>query len=97
MVYNARIKLYDGVPTQEIDEALIKSARGLIEQEPTYRFVAAGLLRGTIYKDIPKYPYDLVFVDGPNQGNNKTGRMCNMDFKDILRILSLSIFICMYN
>tara|TARA_B100001123_G_scaffold448231_1_gene608396 strand:- start:3393 stop:5822 length:2430 start_codon:yes stop_codon:yes gene_type:complete len=52
VVYNARIKLYDGVPTQEIDQALIKSARGLIEQEPAYRFVAAGLLRGTIYKEV---------------------------------------------
>jgi len=41
-------------------------------------------IRGTIYKDIPKYPYDLVFVDGPNQGNNKTGRMCNMDFIKII-------------
>ena len=52
VVYNARIKLYDGVKTQEIDEALIKSARGLIEQEPAYRFVAAGLLRGTLYKEV---------------------------------------------
>ena len=38
VVYNARIKLYDGVPTQEIDQALIRSARSLIEQEPEYRF-----------------------------------------------------------
>ena len=52
VVYNARIKLYDGVPTQEIDQALIRSARSLIEQEPSYRFVAAGLLRATIYKEV---------------------------------------------
>jgi len=52
VVYNARIKLYDGVPTSEIDQALIRSARSLIEQEPEYRFVAAGLLRGTIYKEV---------------------------------------------
>jgi len=52
VVYNARIKLYDGVPTAEIDQALIKSARALIEQEPSYRFVAAGLLRATIYKEV---------------------------------------------
>lgn len=52
VVYNARIKLYDGVPTSEIDQALIRSARSLIEQEPLYRFVAAGLLRATIYKEV---------------------------------------------
>ena len=52
VVYNARIKLYDGVPTSEIDQALIRSARSLIEQEPAYRFVAAGLLRATIYKEV---------------------------------------------
>lgn len=52
VVYNARIKLYDGVPTSEIDQALIRSARSLIEQEPMYRFVAAGLLRATIYKEV---------------------------------------------
>lgn len=52
VVFNARIKLYDGVPTQEIDQALIRSARSLIEQEPEYRFVAAGLLRGTLYKEV---------------------------------------------
>lgn len=52
VVYNARIKLYDGVPTSEIDQALIRSARSLIEQEPEYRFVASGLLRGTIYKEV---------------------------------------------
>jgi ribonucleoside-diphosphate reductase alpha chain len=52
VVFNARIKLYDGVPTSEIDQALIRSARSLIEQEPMYRFVAAGLLRATIYKEV---------------------------------------------
>lgn len=52
VVYNARIKLYDGVPTSEIDQALIRSARALIEQEPMYRFVASGLLLATIYKEV---------------------------------------------
>lgn len=36
-------------------------------------------LRGTIYKDVPMLPYDVVFVDGPyHQG------MCNMDFIRLL-------------
>lgn len=52
VVYNARINLYDGVKTSEIDTALIKSARFLIEREPDYRFVAARLLLATIYKEV---------------------------------------------
>lgn len=52
IVYNARINLYDGVKTSEIDTALIKSARFLIEREPDYRFVAARLLLATIYKEV---------------------------------------------
>ena len=52
LVYNSKIKLYDGVKTTEIDEALIKSARTMIEQEPNYRFVAARLLLSTIYKEV---------------------------------------------
>jgi len=52
VVFNARINLYDGVKTSEIDTALIKSARFLIEREPDYRFVAARLLLATIYKEV---------------------------------------------
>ena len=52
VVMNAQLKLYEGVTTNEIDESLIKSACGLIEQEPNYRFVAARLLLGTIYKEV---------------------------------------------
>lgn len=52
VVMNAQLKLYEGVTTTEIDEGLIKSACGLIEQEPNYRFVAARLLLGTIYKEV---------------------------------------------
>jgi len=52
VVYNARINLYDGVKTSEIDTSLIKSARFLIEREPEYRFVAARLLLATVYKEV---------------------------------------------
>lgn len=52
VVYNARINLYEGVKTSEIDTALIKSARFLIEREPEYRFVAARLLLATVYKEV---------------------------------------------
>lgn len=52
VVYNATLKLYDGIKTQEIDAALIKSARALIEQEPQYNYVAARLLLGNVYKEV---------------------------------------------
>lgn len=52
VVYNARINLYDGVKTSEIDTALIKSARFLIEREPEYRYVAARLLLATVHKEV---------------------------------------------
>jgi len=52
VVYNATLKLYDGIPTDAIDESLIKSARALIEQEPQYRFVAARLLLQALYKQV---------------------------------------------
>lgn len=52
VVMNAEVKLYDGVTTAEIDLALIRSARALIEQEPEYKYVASRLLLGTIYKDV---------------------------------------------
>jgi len=50
VIYNAEVKLYDGVTTQEIDESLIKSARALVEEDPQYKYVAARLLLFTIYK-----------------------------------------------
>lgn len=52
ILYNARIKLFDGVKTQDIDKSLIKSARALIEQEPAYKKVAARLLHKTIMKEV---------------------------------------------
>jgi ribonucleoside-diphosphate reductase alpha chain len=52
VVYNATLKLYDGIKSKEIDEALIKSARALIEQEPQYNYVAARLLLGNVYKEV---------------------------------------------
>lgn len=50
VIYNAEVKLYDGVTTKEIDESLIKSARALVEEDPEYKYVAARLLLFTIYK-----------------------------------------------
>lgn len=52
VVMNATLKLYDGVTTKEIDQALIKSASSLIEEEPNYSNVAARILLNTIYKEV---------------------------------------------
>ena len=49
---NAKINLYDGVKTQEIDLAVVKSARALIEKDPEFRFIASRLLIGTLYKEV---------------------------------------------
>ena len=49
---NAKINLYDGVKTEEIDSAVIKSARALIEKDPEYKYIAAKLLLGTLYKEV---------------------------------------------
>ena len=52
VLLNARIKLFDGIKTSDIDEGLIKSARSMIEQEPNYKYVASGILVNTIYKEV---------------------------------------------
>jgi ribonucleoside-diphosphate reductase alpha chain len=49
---NAKINLYDGVRTSEIDLALIKSSRALIEKDPSYKFVASRLLLNSLYKEV---------------------------------------------
>lgn len=52
VVYNATLKLHDGIKTSDIDDALILSARALIEQEPQYKYVAARLLLQNVYKEV---------------------------------------------
>ncbi len=49
---NAKLNLYDGVRTVEIDQSLTKSARGLIEQEPKCKYVASKILLGSLYKEV---------------------------------------------
>ena len=43
--------LYDGIPEEEVGTALTMSARTLIEQEPNYTYVAAGLLLDTLRRE----------------------------------------------
>jgi ribonucleoside-diphosphate reductase alpha chain len=43
--------LYDGVKSEEIEQAMIFAARARIEQEPDYTFVAARLLLHKLYRE----------------------------------------------
>ncbi len=43
--------LYDGIPEDELDQALLLAARGLIEQDPDYDFVAARLLLARLRRE----------------------------------------------
>ena len=52
VVIDAHVQLYEKIPTQEIDKALIMSARTKIEKDPNYSYVAARLLLGNIHKEV---------------------------------------------
>lgn len=52
LVLEAKLQLYDGIPTIEIDKALILTARSKICDEPQYSYVAARLLLNNIYKEV---------------------------------------------
>ncbi len=52
VVLDAHVQIYDKITTDEIDKALIMSARQKIEKEPNYSYVAARLLLSSIYKEV---------------------------------------------
>lgn len=58
VVLDAQLQLYDKVKTEEIDTALILSAREKIEKEPNYSYAAARLLLNNLYKEIFKEGVD---------------------------------------
>ncbi|MCO6441740.1 MAG: ribonucleoside-diphosphate reductase subunit alpha [Nitrococcus mobilis] len=51
IVAETRRNLYDGIPETEIGTALVMCARTLIEREPGYSYVAAGLLLNTLRRE----------------------------------------------
>lgn len=59
VVLQARMDMYDGIKTSELDQALINSARGKIQDEPNYSLVAARLLLFTIYEEVFGEPEDI--------------------------------------
>jgi len=52
VVLDAHVQIYDKITTDEIDKALIMSARQKIEKEPNYSYVAARLLLSSLYKEV---------------------------------------------
>ena len=52
VILGAKLNLYEGISTSDIDNSMIMSARALIEREPNYSYVAARLLLNTIYKEV---------------------------------------------
>lgn len=52
IVLDAGLQLYDKMPTADIDQALILTARNKIEKEPNYTYVASRLLLNTLYKEV---------------------------------------------
>jgi ribonucleoside-diphosphate reductase alpha chain len=58
IVLDAQLQLYDKITTNEIDTALILSAREKIEKEPNYSYAAGRLLLNTVYKEVFKEGVD---------------------------------------
>ncbi len=59
-VFDQALKnLYDGVPLADVYQALILSARTLIEREPAYNKVTARLLLASLGREVLGYPVNL--------------------------------------
>ena len=52
IVLDAQLQLYDKIPSAQIDQALVLSAREKIEKEPNYSFAAARLVLNNLYKEV---------------------------------------------
>ena len=52
VVLDASLQLYNKIPTSEINQALILSARSKIEKEPNYAYVASRMLLSNLYKEV---------------------------------------------
>tara|TARA_R100000808_G_scaffold24873_1_gene58964 strand:- start:9198 stop:11642 length:2445 start_codon:yes stop_codon:yes gene_type:complete len=52
IVLDAQLQLYDKIPSAQIDQALVLSAREKIEKEPNYSLAAARLVLNNLYKEV---------------------------------------------
>ena len=60
IILKAQMDIYEGINTQELDMALVNSARSRIQFEPNYSFAAARLLLFMLYEEVmgPSEPED---------------------------------------
>ena len=63
IVLDAQLQLYNKIPTTEIDQALILSARDKIFKEPNYSFAASRLLLNCLYKEVFREGVDSDILD----------------------------------
>ncbi len=59
------ITLFDGISTEQLDEAVIQVALGNVSHDPAYDTVAARLLVKSLYKDVFGQTHDLFGEGGP--------------------------------
>jgi ribonucleoside-diphosphate reductase alpha chain len=52
VIAEVKRNIYDGITDKELDDALIMSARTLVETEPNYSFVCARLLLGKLHREV---------------------------------------------
>ena len=52
IVLDAHVQIYNKISTEDIDKALVLSARQKVEKEPNYSYVASRLLLATIHKEV---------------------------------------------
>lgn len=65
IIEDTKRNLFDKVPVQEVQKALVMSARVLIEKEPNYSFVAARLL----LNDLRREAYHFLGLDNPTSSD----------------------------
>lgn len=64
LVLDAQIKLYDKVPTESIDLALVEAATAKVPKDPNWSYVAARLSLNCLYKEIFKESVtDVTFIN----------------------------------
>jgi ribonucleoside-diphosphate reductase alpha chain len=51
IVGRVKMEIYDGIPSEDFQKALVLSARGMVENDPAYSYVAARFVRYNIFKE----------------------------------------------
>ncbi len=52
LVEAVRGSVYDGIPTKDIEEAIIFETTSYIEKDPAYKYISANLFRQKLYKEV---------------------------------------------